>query len=235
MENKGQIYATDRDGRRLAPIFDRLDPRQCRATSRCVRPRGEQDVLADLAGRCDLVFVDAPCTGTGTWRRNPDAKWRLRPGALEQRQQGAGRGAVGRRSAFLKPGGRLLYVTCSVLREENEDRIEAPAGPGAPTSCRSGRHTWPNAAGLPELAERASRFGPGLRLTPRTTGPTGSTSRRCRGSAQALSPDAGRARLSASGSLRGTARASGCRSRRSACRRCGPVGGTAAGWSRCRR
>ena len=85
MENRGQIYATDTDGRRLTPIFARLE----RAGVRNIQvraPRGPQhDPVADLAGACDLVLIDAPCTGVGTWRRNPDAKWRMRPGALEQR------------------------------------------------------------------------------------------------------------------------------------------------------
>src|SRR5271166_145811 len=84
MDNHGQIYAADTDGRRLAPIFDRL----ARSGARNVQvrsPRGPEDVLADLEGRCDLVMIDAPCTGSGAWRRNPDAKWRIRPGALEQR------------------------------------------------------------------------------------------------------------------------------------------------------
>ena len=84
MDNQGQIYATDTDGRRLAPIFGRLE----RSGARNVQvraPRGVRDVLADLAGRCDLVLIDAPCSGSGAWRRSPDAKWRMRPGALEQR------------------------------------------------------------------------------------------------------------------------------------------------------
>ncbi len=170
MENKGQIYATDRDGRRLAPIFDRV----ARANVRNVQvraPRGEQDVLADLAGRCDLVFVDAPCTGTGTWRRNPDAKWRLRPGALEQRQ--LAQDAVLRQAIpYLKPGGRLLYATCSVLKEENEDRIEALLAEH-PDLAPVGASYLAEKAGLSSLAERTSPFGPGLRLTPHTTGTDG--------------------------------------------------------------
>ena len=92
MMNHGQIYATDEDGRRLAPIFDRL----ARSGARNVQvraPKGSADVLADLEGRCDLVVIDAPCTGSGAWRRNPDAKWRMRPGALEQRIEGSGRDA----------------------------------------------------------------------------------------------------------------------------------------------
>ena len=89
MENRGQIYATDTDKRRLAPIHERI----ARAGARNIQvrtPRGVGDALADLAGRADLVLIDAPCTGTGTWRRNPDAKWRIRPGALAERVKAAG-------------------------------------------------------------------------------------------------------------------------------------------------
>ena len=71
-------------------------------------------MLADLAGRADCVLIDAPCTGTGTWRRNPDAKWRVRPGALAERvkQQAA---LLDRAAALVKAGGRIAYITCSVL------------------------------------------------------------------------------------------------------------------------
>ncbi len=96
MENKGQLYATDDDKRRLAPIHDRLE----RSGARNVQVRTPKSVgneLADLDGQIDLVLIDAPCTGIGAWRRNPDAKWRVRPGALEVRRQGAGRDARSRR------------------------------------------------------------------------------------------------------------------------------------------
>ena len=123
MENHGQIYATDDDGRRLTPIFDRL----ARAVVRNVQvraPRGERDILSDLAGRCDVVLIDAPCTGSGAWRRNPDAKWRVRPGALEQRIKDQNE-TLERAAGYVKPGGHLVYVTCSLLKAENEDRIAA--------------------------------------------------------------------------------------------------------------
>jgi 16S rRNA (cytosine967-C5)-methyltransferase len=121
MENHGQIYATDSDKRRLAPIHSRLE----RAGARNVQvrtPRGNADVLSGLAGRADLVLIDAPCTGIGVWRRNPDAKWRMRPGALAVRQNEQ-EAALDRAVPLVKPGGRIAYVTCSVLAEENEDQV----------------------------------------------------------------------------------------------------------------
>jgi 16S rRNA (cytosine967-C5)-methyltransferase len=123
MENHGQIYATDSDKRRLAPIHARLE----RAGARNVQvrtPRGGAEALSDVAGRADLVLIDAPCTGIGAWRRNPDAKWRVRPGSLATRckEQEA---ALDRAAALVKPGGRIAYVTCSVLAEENDDQVHA--------------------------------------------------------------------------------------------------------------
>jgi 16S rRNA (cytosine967-C5)-methyltransferase len=126
MAGKGQLYATDLDKRRLAPIHARLE----RAGARNVQvrtPSAKGDALADLDGRCDLVLIDAPCTGIGTWRRNPDAKWRVRPGALEVRmkEQVA---VLDRAAALAKPGGRIAYVTCSVLEEENGGQVRAFIG-----------------------------------------------------------------------------------------------------------
>ncbi len=122
-ENRGQIYATDIDKRQLAPIHERI----ARAGARNIQvrtPRGEADVLADLAGRIDLALIDAPCTGTGAWRRNPDAKWRVRPGALAERvkQQVF---LLDHAAALVKTGGRIAYITCSVLDEENGDQVRA--------------------------------------------------------------------------------------------------------------
>jgi 16S rRNA (cytosine967-C5)-methyltransferase len=123
MENHGQIYATDSDKRRLAPIHARLE----RAGARNVQvrtPRGVTDVLADLPGRADLVLIDAPCTGIGAWRRNPDAKWRVRPGSLATRRKEQ-EVAFDRAALLVKPGGRIAYVTCSVLAEENDEQVSA--------------------------------------------------------------------------------------------------------------
>ncbi len=121
MENRGQIYATDTDKARLAPIFERLK----RAGARNVQVRPpEPGGLDDLEGQMDRVLVDAPCTGTGVWRRRPDAKWRVTPDALERRiaEQDAVLASAAR---YVKPGGLLVYVTCSVLPPENGARIAA--------------------------------------------------------------------------------------------------------------
>ncbi len=170
MDNHGQIYATDRNAARLAGIYPRLE----KAATRNVQlrpPRRGSDVLADLAGRCDLVLVDAPCTGTGTWRRNPDAKWRIRPGALEQRQKEQDE-LIESATQFVKPGGRLIYVTCSLLREENEDRIAAFLA-RQDEFVPIGANELAEAAGLAELGCFASRLGPGLRFSPATAGTDG--------------------------------------------------------------
>ncbi|MBI1188738.1 MAG: MFS transporter [Alphaproteobacteria bacterium] len=123
MENKGQIYAFDVDARRLAPLKDRAD----RAGAHNIQIRApirSRDALADLHGRMDVVLVDAPCSGSGTWRRAPDTKWRLRENALAVRR-GEQQEALSLAAPLVKPGGRLVYVTCSVLPEENEDAIAA--------------------------------------------------------------------------------------------------------------
>ncbi len=123
MENHGQIFASDTDKRRLAPIHARI----LRSGARNVQvrtPKSVGDAIADLDGKIDLVLIDAPCTGTGSWRRNPDAKWRMRPGALEQRVKEQAE-ILDRAASLPKPGGRIAYVTCSVLDEENGTQIRA--------------------------------------------------------------------------------------------------------------
>ena len=180
MENRGQIYATDIDKRQLAPIHERLaragarniqvrTPRGPRPVSSSASGEAEGWVLADLVGRADLVLIDAPCTGTGTWRRNPDAKWRVRPGALVERlkQQAA---LLDRAAALVKPGGRIAYITCSVLAEENGDQVRGFIGRNADFSVEK------PAAMAQVLGERAYLFtraalisDEGLLMTPRRT------------------------------------------------------------------
>ena len=168
MANKGQIYATDDDKRRLAPIHDRLK----RSGARNVQVRTPKSVggeLDDLAARIDLVLIDAPCTGTGAWRRNPDAKWRMRPGALEQRQKEQAE-VLDRAVPLVKAGGRLAYVTCSVIEEENGAQVRGFL------ARHEGFAITPPAEAIQALGERAFMFGKAARLseegilmTPRTT------------------------------------------------------------------
>jgi 16S rRNA (cytosine967-C5)-methyltransferase len=168
MNNKGQIFATDSEARRLAPIHERLE----RAGARNVQvrtPRGKVMPLDDLAGRMDLVMIDAPCTGTGTWRRNPDAKWRIRPGALAERVNEQAE-ILHDAHHYVKPGGRLAYVTCSILQQENDDQITAfiAANPGFTVVDAASVATK---AALPTLAVHATRHG--IMLSPFRTGTDG--------------------------------------------------------------
>jgi 16S rRNA (cytosine967-C5)-methyltransferase len=172
MHGKGRVVATDADKRQLAPIHERLT----RAGAHNVEvraPKGAADPLADLAAGADLVVVDAPCTGTGTWRRNPDAKWRMRPGALDLRLKDQAL-VLDRAAPLVRPGGRIAYITCSVLEAEN----------GAQVAAFTARHPdfSPLAAGevAAPLGERAAAFltavrvGPeGLTMTPLRTGTDG--------------------------------------------------------------
>lgn len=129
LHNTGQVHAWDIDWRRLRAIW----PRMKRAGTRNVQVHDgkENEKLDQFEGAMDVVFCDAPCTGTGTWRRRPDAKWRLKPTALEKRMSEQDT-VLERAQRYVKPGGRLVYVTCSVLPEENEDRVTAFLDSGAP-------------------------------------------------------------------------------------------------------
>lgn len=118
--NKGQVHAWDADKARLAPIFERLR----RAGTRNVQVHAADADLTPLEGQMDLVLVDAPCTGSGTWRRRPDTKWRLAETSLETRvaeQAGVLDNAV----RFVRPGGRVAYVTCSLFPQENTRQARA--------------------------------------------------------------------------------------------------------------
>jgi 16S rRNA (cytosine967-C5)-methyltransferase len=153
MANQGRLIAADTDRRRLS----RMPPRLARAGVEIVEPRlldpgREREALADLAGAADLVLVDAPCSGTGTWRRNPELRWRLTPARLEP---------LVKLQAYLldlaqelvRPGGRIVYSVCSLLAEEGRGQAEA-------LSARS--------AMVPErpLMAGGRSAGPGWILTP---------------------------------------------------------------------
>ena len=119
MRNTGRLYAFDVSGHRL----DALKPRLARSKLSNVHPAAiaheRDDRIKRLAGKIDRVIVDAPCSGLGTLRRNPDLKWRQTPQAVEEltAKQAAILASAAR---LLKPGGRLVYATCSLLPSENE-------------------------------------------------------------------------------------------------------------------
>jgi 16S rRNA (cytosine967-C5)-methyltransferase len=122
MGSTGQIYAYDSDPRRLTDTIRRADRAGVRNLQ--VRSPVNPEPLKRLEGKMDVVFIDAPCTGAGSWRRHPDTKWRLTPEALAKRLADQDQ-VLDEGAAFVKPGGRVVYVTCSVLPEEDEDRVAA--------------------------------------------------------------------------------------------------------------
>jgi 16S rRNA (cytosine967-C5)-methyltransferase len=129
MGNKGAIFAYDDDKFRLRPIIERI----ARAGLTNIEPvtAGDKAALAALGPRFDCVLVDAPCSGSGTWRRKPDAKWRLKPDSLAKRQIEQ-REVLAVAARHVHAGGRLVYVTCSLFAEENTAQVEAflAANPG---------------------------------------------------------------------------------------------------------
>ncbi len=173
MENTGQIHAFDSDRQRLAPIHERLK----RAEVRNVQVHDPRDDLSGLKGRMDLVLIDAPCTGTGTWRRRPDAKWRLSEHQLDKRtaEQDA---ALDQAAPYVKPGGRLVYITCSLLAEENEARIAAfldrTDGFAVAEAETAWERAFPQSDGTPQrFFRRPIGNGSALMLTPKTSGTDG--------------------------------------------------------------
>lgn len=171
MGNRGQIYACDIDSRRLAGLI----PRSERAGIRNLQTRilapfrpGEADAdFADLEARADSVLVDAPCSGTGAWRRSPDARWRLTPDVLAG-YRAAQDEVLSRGANLVRPGGRLVYVTCSLLPSENERQMDAflAAHPDfTPVPCAA---AWPDS-----LVPAPAMPGNWLRLSPASGGTDG--------------------------------------------------------------
>jgi 16S rRNA (cytosine967-C5)-methyltransferase len=165
MRGTGRLYAMDISAARLA----RLSPRAARAgvsNVHTVALSGDNDArVKRLAGKLDRVLVDAPCSGFGTLRRNPDLKWRHAPGAVSELAEKQLR-IVRSAARLLKPGGRLVYATCSILQEENDEVADAfaAAEPGfRAVSC----------AELLKAQRIALDTGERLRLTPQAHGTDG--------------------------------------------------------------
>src|SRR6478735_5271911 len=172
MGGKGRLIATDHDKRQLAPIYERLS-RAGVHNAEIRAPKGADDPVADIKVSADLVLIDAPCTGTGTWRRNPDAKWRMRPGALEVRMKDQAE-VLDRAAALVKPGGRIAYVTCSVLRSENGEQIRSFLSRHEGFSIQPPNETasvlWDKAEDFEKAALKSAE---GWLMTPRRTGTDG--------------------------------------------------------------
>lgn len=159
-QNKGMLLACDIDRARLSRLPDRAARAGVLAETRLLDPGREAEALADWAGKADAVMIDAPCSGTGTWRRNPEARWRLDDKALDRFHATQAR-VLDIGATLVRPGGRLTYVVCSLLDAEGADRIDAflAANPG-----------WDIA--LPALPAGLPR-GRGWRLTPFRDGTDG--------------------------------------------------------------
>lgn len=165
MKNQGQIFAHDAEKPRLEPIFERLR----RAGVRNVQVARNAADLAPLVRRMDLVLVDAPCTGSGTWRRRPDTKWRLTEQQLQARM--ADQTAILAAAAdHVRPGGHLAYVTCSIFPAENSRQIEFFLKENPDFTAIEPSQLWHSRFGkapLPRLS------GNGIVMTPATTGTDG--------------------------------------------------------------
>ncbi len=163
MQNKGKIFACDIDERRLKNAKDRLKRAGAHNTTLHLLEAEGDKWLKRHKSFFDRILLDVPCSGTGTWRRNPDMKWRITPADIErlQKQQ---QGILDQAEKLLKPGGLLIYATCSFLKEENEYQIEKFLEAHPTYSLRPFREIWQN---IGESTFGGNKYY--LRLTPATT------------------------------------------------------------------
>jgi 16S rRNA (cytosine967-C5)-methyltransferase len=168
-----KIVASDIDQHRLNAMEERLARAGAVVEKRRIGPKGEG--MDDLQGRADIVFVDAPCSGSGTWRRHPEAAWRLTPEMVD-RLAALQLAILTRAAKLVKPGGRLLYATCSVLDQENGAVVAAFAAAHPafrPVAIAAAAET-PNLTDTARTRLAAlSGGGHTLQLTPHRTGTDG--------------------------------------------------------------
>lgn len=124
MQNKGRLVACDVSEGRLERSAVRLKRAGAHNVTRRALSSEHDKWVKRQAGTFDRVLVDAPCSGTGTWRRNPDARWRLKPEHLEDLKARQA-SILDSAARLVKPGGRLVYATCSLLPEENREQVDA--------------------------------------------------------------------------------------------------------------
>ncbi len=167
MDNKGQVHAHDSDKQRLAPIFERLK----RAGTRNVQVHPAGESLDHLHGTFDRVVVDAPCTGSGTWRRHPDTKWKLTQDQLGKRMQEQA-AILDNARQFVRPGGYLCYITCSIFQDENERQVYAFGDRHHDFDLLSAGEAWEELFGSQSPKPWSSDMNC-VTLTPRSTGTDG--------------------------------------------------------------
>jgi 16S rRNA (cytosine967-C5)-methyltransferase len=117
------ILASDSNRSRLSKLAPRAERAGATIETRLLNPRRELEELADWRGQADLVLVDAPCSGSGTWRRNPEGRWRLTPERLDRVVALQAR-LLDIAAAMVRPGGRVVYAVCSLLSREGAGQIE---------------------------------------------------------------------------------------------------------------
>jgi len=132
MDNRGRLLACDADRARLSRLLPRAERAGVTiAETRLLDAGREADALTDWVGQADAALVDAPCSGTGTWRRNPESRWRLTPSEVTRLAALQAR-LLALAATLVRPGGRLVYVVCSLLDAEGADQVDAflRANPG---------------------------------------------------------------------------------------------------------
>jgi 16S rRNA (cytosine967-C5)-methyltransferase len=161
MGNEGKLVAHDVDRFRLRPIFERLTRA---GVTNCEVISAQDKGKLEAAGPFDCVLIDAPCSGSGSWRRKPDAKWRLTSKQFEQRLKDQ-RQVLEKGFELVMPGGRLVYITCSVLAEENTDQVTAFLARHSGMKIIPYADQWREAIGgeIPQSADGSSET---LLLTP---------------------------------------------------------------------
>jgi 16S rRNA (cytosine967-C5)-methyltransferase len=170
MANEGRLIACDVDPGRLRRLAPRLSRSGVTIVERRPPDASGRFRVDDLELAADRVLVDAPCSGTGTLRRNPAARWRY--GAADIADFAARQdGLLSAAARLVRPGGELVYVTCSLARGENEDRIEMFLRRHGDFSCVEIGDTWKRVLG--DEPPVGTRSGPGLMLTPHRHGTDG--------------------------------------------------------------